>query len=167
MIRVDKGLLRRVTWFQRHSTSTTPSPQLNPILSNQSIIKDFEMSQIDKKFAGMQLKNVKVFVFVSIKEIIWLLIQSELWEWEAFIQFSFSAMKFYSSLKKKRLKTTCTMQEKGTFLSISMIFMRVPLNDYENCVNVQAASFDLTIMSGTAKLYKNGFLCWFYVQSCC
>lgn len=61
------------------------------------------------------------------------------------------------------------MQGKGTFPSISMIFMRVPLNDYENCIRIhaQAASFDLTIMSRTAKLYKNGFLCWFYVQPCC
>lgn len=37
----------------------------------------------------------------------------------------------------------------------------------QKCSNKTGAeSFDLTIMSETEKLYKNGYLCWFYVQSC-
>lgn len=35
------------------------------------------------------------------------------------------------------------------------------------CTLKPSKSFDLTIMSEAEKLYKNGYLCWFYVQSCC
>lgn len=37
----------------------------------------------------------------------------------------------------------------------------------ENCLHtLEQASFDLTIVSKADKLYKNEYLCWFYVQSC-
>lgn len=68
----------------------------------------------------------------------------------------FSVFQFFCEIEKKLHKA----KEKGKFLSISMIFMRVWRNDDgKSCAHAKAGSFDLTIMSDADELYKNGYLC--------